>query len=157
VNSSVSCEEKDEGASASEYRPYNSALVAEFFAKEVGHEVEGVRGFGELEVIPESAGEGFEDDKLVGSFLPAGLLPNRTWTKSQACSQPILAYTPHGIPPESRGSNSRRPDSRDYFRLASTHPESGLRPSVQMDRSVVIDSRMGVRYPSAGSQMEILD
>ena len=42
---------KTQERSASEGGPHNSGLVAEFSVEEVGHEVEGFRGFGELEVI----------------------------------------------------------------------------------------------------------
>ena len=58
----------------------------------------------------------------------------------------------------------RFPDRTSTSELPTTRPESGLpisgrfwrpestslvwRPTVQMDRSVVMDSRMGVRYPS---------
>lgn len=39
-------------------------LISELRLKEVGHEVEGFGGFGELEVVPEGVGQGFEDDEL---------------------------------------------------------------------------------------------
>jgi hypothetical protein len=39
-------------------------LVADFFVEEIGHELQGLLGFGELEVIPEGVRQGFEDDEL---------------------------------------------------------------------------------------------
>ncbi len=47
-----------------ESRAFLPFLVAEIFGEKIGHEVQGFGGFGELEVVPEGVGQGFEDDEL---------------------------------------------------------------------------------------------
>ena len=47
-----------------ESRHYLRFLVAEIFREEIRHDVQGFGGFWELEVVPESVGQGFEDNKL---------------------------------------------------------------------------------------------